>query len=86
MDLKDPMDTRILRVLGPTRFEYDPNNVLTRIAIEELRNGVLDSLVLFEKVGFLENLTVDKFGSDALRDLSLPNAPESSFLSLPPAV
>lgn len=57
MDLKDPVDTRILRVLGPTRFEYDPNDVLTRIAIEELRNGVLDSLVLFEKVGFLENLT-----------------------------
>ena len=71
VDLQDPVDLRILRFLGPTSVEYDLDNVLTRIPIVELHNGVPDRLVLFEKVRFLENLAASRAWVDIVSEWEL---------------
>lgn len=47
MDLQNPMKYRALMVVGPTGFEYDPDDVLAGITINKLRNSVFGCLVLF---------------------------------------
>lgn len=47
MDLQYPMDVRSLCGISPARIEYDGYYILTRIAIDGLRYGVFDGLVLF---------------------------------------
>lgn len=57
VDLQDSEDLRGLFSVGPTCFEDDVDDVLAGISIQELGDGVFDGLVLFQEVGFLENLT-----------------------------
>lgn len=56
MDLEDPMKIRILSFAIPTRFEYDLDNILARITVDQLRHSVLDRLVVFEEGRVLEYL------------------------------
>lgn len=41
---------------GPTRFEYDPDDVL---AVDELGDGVFRGLVVVEEIWGVENLAAD---------------------------
>lgn len=68
VDLQNPMDFRVPRLVGPTRFEYYLNDILTRIAIDELGYRVLDRLVLLEEMGFLENLAAGSAGEDIVAE------------------
>ena len=68
MDLQDPVNNRTLSGIGPTRFEYNPYYVFTRITVMELRNGVFHRLVLFKELGFLENLTANCTGEDVVSE------------------
>lgn len=42
MNLQDQMNRRNFYFIGPATFEDDFDYVFTGIAVEELRNGVLD--------------------------------------------
>lgn len=66
MDLQYPVYNRAPIAVGPTRFEYDLDDILARIPIDELRYGVLDGLVVVEKLGFLENLAAGRAGEDVV--------------------
>lgn len=61
MNLEDPLDGGALRLLRPTHFEYDPNDVF---AIDELRNRVLCGLVLLEKSTGSEDLAANGTWAD----------------------
>lgn len=68
MDLKDPVDHWALSGIGPTRLEYDPDYVFTRITVVELRNGVFDRLVLLQELGLREDLAADRTGEDVVSE------------------
>lgn len=68
MDLQNPMNFRGLLDVGPTGFEYDPDDVLARIAIEKLRESVNDCLVLFEELGFGEDFAAGSAGEDIVSE------------------
>lgn len=68
MNLQDMFDIRVSILIGPTRFKYDLDYILTRIPVDELRNGVFDGLVLFEKLGFVENLAATRAREDVVSE------------------
>lgn len=68
MNLQDTFDFRVPILIGPTRFKYDLDYILTRIPVDELRNGVFDGLVLFENLGFVENLAASGAREDVISE------------------
>ena len=68
MDLQNAMNYRAPLDFGPTGFEYDPDYVLARITINELRNNVFDCLVLFEELGFQEYFVASCVGKDIVSE------------------
>lgn len=68
VDLQDPVNLRGVPGLGPTRLEYDLDDVVTRIGSCEIRNGVFCGLVLIEEVGFLEDLAARGAGENVVAE------------------
>lgn len=66
MDLQNPVNGRSLPLVGPTRFEYDPDYVLAGVAVDQLRHGVLDGLVLLQVLRLLEDLAAGGAGEDVV--------------------
>lgn len=64
MDLQNPMNYRGLLAVGPTGFEDDMNDVLARIAIDKLRDCVVDGQVLFQQLRFGEDFAAGCAGEN----------------------
>lgn len=65
VDLENPVNLRsseTVFLFGPTRFKDDPNDVLSRVAVSELRDGVLGRLVLLKEVWPREDFAACRAG------------------------
>lgn len=68
VDLQDAEHPRGDTGLGPARFEYDLDDVVTRVGSHELRHGVGGGLVLLKEVGLLEDLAARGAGEDVVAE------------------
>lgn len=66
MDLQNPVNGRSLLRVSPASFEYDPDYVLAGVAVDQLRHGVLDGLVLLQVLRLLEDLAAGGAGEDVV--------------------
>uniref|UniRef100_A0A0A0KFB4 Uncharacterized protein n=1 Tax=Cucumis sativus TaxID=3659 RepID=A0A0A0KFB4_CUCSA len=64
MDFQDSKDFRTFFSTRPSGFENNPNDILAGIGIGKLGYSVFDGLMLFEELGFGENLAASSTGED----------------------